>query len=120
MNSQIQVIVQFKTCLKIGESSRSWVSSLSFLLSLQCTNKKSKDIYIGWQFVRIFHSLLPSSAKEDEDSREGSESQSHNIDESCYYVDKSLIHDIIPQPGGGNEPIDSWMCLLNTVGWVNE
>ena len=41
--------------------------------------------------------------------RESSRSQLFVVDDdessNEYFVDKSLIHDIIPQMGGGNEPI---------------
>ncbi len=55
-----------------------------------------KDIYIGWQFARIFHCVsLPKEPSNDESERS----------DETFHVDKTLIHDIIPQAGGGNEPI---------------
>jgi|EP01083_Nonionella_stella_P002247 hypothetical protein len=58
------------------------------------------DIYIGWQFARVFYSLSTSDDTSTNDS-------SRYLDEALVHIDRTLIHDIVPQSGGGNEPIDT-------------
>lgn len=48
-----------------------------------------EDVYVGWQFAGLYYRT------EDEG------------DHSQLKVDLSLIHDILPQKGGGNEPLGS-------------
>ncbi|KAL7555146.1 hypothetical protein ACHAWF_018750 [Thalassiosira exigua] len=65
-----------------------------------------EDVYIGWQFGQIFHERerwkwlkfwAPKKMLEEDES---------NIDEDDLVLDKRLIHDILPQSGGGQEPIE--------------
>ena len=57
----------------------------------------NEDVYIGWQFVDLFYEKvgwLFRNKPKDEDSDER------------HMLDKRLINDIIPQPGGGQEPLE--------------
>lgn len=63
-----------------------------------------KDVYIGWQFASIFHSFIRKEQEEIENEAPN-EKKNRRMDESDYVVDTNLIHDIVPQYGGGNEPI---------------
>ena len=65
-----------------------------------------QDVYVGWQFGQIFyrkdrwswfHRLLPyrTPLKECVDD-----------DDDDLMLDKRLIHDILPQQGGGQEPLE--------------
>jgi hypothetical protein len=53
---------------------------------------KMEDIYIGWRFVPIAY---VDSADREDDSLKGRQVK----------FDRSLVHDIIPQHGGGAEPL---------------
>ena len=70
-----------------------------------------EDVYIGWQFGQIFY---------EKESWEGwfkrwskapmtnhDEGENDRRDNDNLMLDKRLIHDILPQPGCGHEPIDS-------------
>jgi hypothetical protein len=63
---------------------------------------KPEDIYIGWQFVST--SYLDRSNKDD--------GRLH------WKVDRSLIHDIIPQNHGGNEPLGSRCPEVNLAQFL--
>lgn len=52
---------------------------------------RREDIFIGWQFARMLY------LNED---RKGSTSSAFSLE-----VDEELLHDIVPQEGGGNEPL---------------
>jgi len=63
-----------------------------------------EDVYVGWQFGQIFyqkdrkwlHRLLRSAKKKAEEGIGN---------DNIFVLDKELIHDILPQQGGGHEPI---------------
>ena len=66
-----------------------------------------EDVYVGWQFGQIFYKknrwkwfprLLRSSKMKAEEG--GLDSDGNLV------LDKRLIHDILPQQGGGQEPIE--------------
>ena len=66
-----------------------------------------EDMYVGWQFGQIFYEkerwkwfqrLWRSSKMKQEEA--GDDNGDHLI------LDKRLIHDILPQSGGGHEPIE--------------
>lgn len=66
-----------------------------------------EDIYVGWQFGQIFykkerwrwfHTLLRTPERK---QKEGGDCDSEHL-----MLDKRLIHDIVPQQGGGQEPIE--------------
>lgn len=67
-----------------------------------------EDVYVGWQFGQIFYEKERSwlrkllwrapMAKQQERDHE-------REDDDNLILDKRLIHDILPQPGGGQEPI---------------
>ena len=68
-----------------------------------------EDVYVGWQFGQIFYEkdrwrwfrrLWRSSKMKQEEGEDGSGDDDHLT------LDKRLIHDILPQPGGGQEPIE--------------
>jgi len=66
-----------------------------------------EDVYVGWQFGQIFYQkergwfrrlCYASKTKQEGDD--------HSGDEEKLMLDKRLIHDILPQAGGGHEPIE--------------
>lgn len=67
-----------------------------------------EDVYVGWQFCQIFYKkerswfqrLWKSSTMKQEE-----EGKDHGDDDNIV-LDKRLIHDILPQFGGGQEPIE--------------
>ncbi len=67
-----------------------------------------EDVYIGWQFGQIFYEkerswfrrLLIGSKK-----KQAEEEDDDDDDDDKMMLDKRLIHDILPQQGGGQEPI---------------
>lgn len=68
-----------------------------------------EDVYVGWQFGQIFYEkerwmwfrkLWRGAKMRDEHEEED------GADDSNLMLDKRLIHDILPQPGGGQEPIE--------------
>ncbi|KAL3788196.1 hypothetical protein HJC23_004663 [Cyclotella cryptica] len=67
------------------------------------------DLFVGWQFSSIFYKRERWSwwnkLWKREDSERHSTEENH-IKDSDLVLDKRLIHDIIPQKDGGNEPIE--------------
>jgi len=59
-----------------------------------------EDIYVGWTFADMFY-LKKKWWNRRSNSNEGNEDQDEKL-----ILDNHLIHDILPQPGGGQEPIE--------------
>lgn len=81
---------------------------MTFLLPCLLKVYSIEDVYVGWQFGQIFYEKEKSwfrrlwrqlKTKEEDGDEE------HGDDENLL-LDKRLIHDITPQPGGGQEPIE--------------
>ena len=59
-----------------------------------------EDVYIGWQFVDLFYEKVGWFCRRNKPKDEDRDGDERLV------LDKRLINDIIPQPGGGQEPLE--------------
>ena len=79
-----------------------------------------QEVYVGWQFAQIFyrndrwrwfHWLWKSSK-----TKTKACAADYDDDDDNLMLDKRLIHDILPQQGGGQEPIEGDALVSSTTG----
>jgi len=69
-----------------------------------------EDVFVGWQFGQIFYEKQNWTWFRrwwcDGSESKDMETEARDYDDSNLMLDKRLIHDIVPQPGGNHEPIE--------------
>ncbi|KAL7473042.1 hypothetical protein ACHAXS_013455 [Conticribra weissflogii] len=68
-----------------------------------------EDVFVGWQFGQIFYEKQNWTRFRrwwGDGSDKELETEARDDDDSNLMLDKRLIHDIVPQPGGNHEPIE--------------
>lgn len=82
-------LTKYQCCILEQNVTFKGISNLTADSIFKLYSYKPTDIYVGYTFAKLGYTSTKSTRDEETEIK----------------VDMSLIHDIVPQKGGGNEPL---------------